>query len=74
MVNECGGVVEPERDVDAANRRQDIGEDAVAARITGNVVEQDGLIADPALIDIDGAADLALALGAVDVLQFAGRP
>jgi hypothetical protein len=66
-------VSSPEGDVDAANRGQDIGEDAVAARVAGNVVKQHGLVADPALIDVDDAANFALALGTRDVLQFAGR-
>ena len=64
--------IEPQRDVDAPHRGEDIGEDAVAARKAGHVVEQHGLVADPALIDVDDAADFLLALGAVDVLQLAG--
>jgi hypothetical protein len=40
----------------------------MAARMTGNVIEQHGLVADLALIDIDDAADFAFALGALDVL------
>ena len=52
-------------------RGQDIGEDAVAARIARHVVEQHRLVADSALIDVDDAADLLLALGAGDVLQLA---
>ena len=44
----------------------------MAARIARHVVEQHRLVADPALIDVDDAADLLLALGAGDVLQLAG--
>ena len=44
----------------------------MAARIARHVVEQHRLVADVALIDVDDAADLLLALGAGDVLQFAG--
>ena len=44
----------------------------MAARIAGHLVEQHRLVADVALVDIDDAADLLLALGALDVLQFAG--
>ena len=43
----------------------------MAARITRHVVEQHRLVADAALVDVDDAADLLLALGAGDVLQFA---
>ncbi len=43
----------------------------MAARKAGHVVEQHRLVADAALIDVDDAADLLLALGALDVLQFA---
>ncbi len=44
----------------------------MAARKAGHVVEQHRLVADVALIDVDDAADLLLALGARDVLQLAG--
>jgi hypothetical protein len=77
VMNELGGArvgIEPERDIDAANRGQDVGEDPVAAGITGNIVEQDCLVANPPLINIDDAADLELAIGTPDVLQLAGRP
>jgi len=68
-----GGVrVKAERDVDAAHRGQDVGEDAVPARIARHVVEQHRPVADAALVDVDDAADLLLALGARDVLQLAG--
>ena len=40
---------------------------AMAARITRNVIEQHGLVADSALIDVDDAADLALTFSAFDV-------
>ena len=50
--------------VDAADRGQDVGQDAVTLRIARDVVEQHHRVADLALIDVDDAADLALALGA----------
>src|ERR1700692_44390 len=68
-MHQLGGTgigIEPERDVDAPHRGQNIGEDTMAARIAGHVVEQHGLVADLALIDVDDAADLFLALGAGD--------
>ncbi len=74
IVHEVDGArvrVEPQRDVDAAHRGENVGEDAVAARKAGHVVEQHGLVADLALIDVDDAADFLLALGALDVLHFA---
>ena len=52
------------RHVDAADRGEDVGEDAIALGVAGNVVEQHRRVADLALIDVDDAADLALALGA----------
>ena len=67
----AGVGIEPERDVDAPDRGEDVGEDAPAARKSRHVVEQHRLVADAALIDVDDAADLLLALGAGDVLQFA---
>src|SRR5712671_5262672 len=45
----------------------------MALRISRDVVEQHQRIADLALIDVDDAADLALALGAADVRDFASR-
>ena len=72
VVHQLDGVgvgVEAERDVDAPHRGQDIREDAVAAREAGHVVEQHRLVADAALVDVDDAADLLLALGALDVLH-----
>src|SRR5262249_4904436 len=65
--------IEPERDIDPAHRGQNVGQDPMAARKSGNVVEQHGLVADAALINIDDAADFALALGAFDVLNLFGR-
>src|SRR5215472_888335 len=65
--------IEPERDIDPAHRGQNVGQDPMAARKSGNVVEQHGLVADAALINIDDAADFALALGAFDVLNLLGR-
>ena len=64
--------IKPQRDVDAPQRGENVGEDAVAARKAGHVVEQHGLVADAPLIDIDDAADFPLALGAGNVLQLAG--
>ena len=62
----------PERQVDAPDRGQDIGEDAIAARISGNVVEEDSGIAHSPLIEVDDPADLPLALGAHHELHLAG--
>ena len=61
------------RHVDAADRGEQVRQDAVALGIAGDVVEQHQRIADLALEDIDDAADLALALGAADVRHLAGR-
>ncbi len=41
----------------------------MTARMAGNVVEQNGLVADPALIDVDDAADFFFEFGARDVLK-----
>ena len=62
-----------EREIDAAHRGEDVGQDAMALRIAGDVVEQHRRIAGLALEDVDDAADLALALGARDVRHLAGR-
>ena len=61
------------RHVDAADRGEQVRQDAMALGIAGNVVEQHQRIADLALVDVDDAADLALALGAADVRHLAGR-
>src|SRR6185312_6767524 len=53
------------------DRREDVGDDAPAAWKARHIVEQHRLVADAALVDVDDAADLLLALGAGDVLQFA---
>jgi hypothetical protein len=45
----------------------------MALGIARDVVEQHQRIADLALVDVDDAADLALALGAADVHHLAGR-
>ena len=60
------------RHVDAADRGEQIGQDAVALGVAGDVVEQHQRVADLALVDVDDAADLALALGAADVHDLAG--
>ena len=60
------------RHVDAADRGQQVGQDAMALGIAGDVVEQHQRVADLALVDVDDAADLALALGAADVRHLAG--
>src|SRR5215471_3145973 len=65
--------IEPERDIDPAHRGQNVGQDPMAARMSRNVVEQHGLVADAALINVDDAADFALSLGAFDILKLASR-
>ena len=62
-----------ERDVDAAHAGQDVGDDAVTLRVTGDLVEHDGRAVARALVDVDDAADLPLALGAGDELELACR-
>src|SRR5262249_26235673 len=64
-----GGVAH--RQVDAADRREDVGEDTVSLRIAGDLVEQHGRGADSALEDVDDAADLALAVSAADMPDLA---
>ena len=59
--------------VDAADRGQDVGDDAMALGIAGDFVEQDRLVAGLALVEIDDAADLLVAVRAGDVLDFARR-
>src|SRR5262245_1695054 len=61
-----------DRDVDPRHGGEHIGENPVAFRIAGDVVEQNRLVADPALIDIDDAADFLLAFGTADLLQLVG--
>ena len=62
-----------ERQMDALDRGEDIGDHAMAARIAGHVVEQHGRIAGLALVEIDDAADLLLAVRPRDVLDLARR-
>ena len=45
----------------------------MALGIAGDVIEQDRLVAGLALVEIDDAADLLVAVGAGDVLDFARR-
>jgi len=42
----------------------------MTARMAGNVVEQNGFVADPALIDVDDTADFFFEFGTCDVLEF----
>ena len=53
-----------ERDVDARDRGEDVGDDAVALGKAGDLVEHHRRIAHLAHIDVDDAADLFLRLGA----------
>ena len=62
-----------QREVDAPDRGEDVRENAVAARVARNVVEQHGAVAHLAHVEVDDAADLVLALGAADLLQLARR-
>src|SRR5262249_12577580 len=57
--------------VDARNRGEDVGDDAVALGKAGDLVEQHRGIAHLAHIDVDDAADLLLRLGAGDDLELA---
>ncbi len=62
-----------QRQMNALDRGEDIGDDAVAARIARHLVEEHRLVAGLALVEIYDAADLVLAIGAGDVLDFSGR-
>ena len=59
-------------DVDARHRGQDIGEDARSLGKSGNLVEHDGRIAHPPLVDVDDAADFLLRLGTADGRELPG--
>src|SRR5262249_54377178 len=61
-----------EGEVDAPHRGEDVRDHAIARRIAGYVVEQDGRAAARALVDVDDAADLLLALGTADRGELAG--
>src|SRR5205085_7216685 len=60
-----------EREVNAPDGGQNIGDDAVAFRVAGDVIEQHGGITGLALIEIDNAANLFLAAGAMDMPDLA---
>src|SRR5215467_5969989 len=57
--------------MDAANGGEDVRENTVAFGIPRNLIEQDGAVAGLALVEVDDPADLLLAIGAGDVLDFA---
>ena len=62
-----------EREIDPPHRGEDVRDHAVAARKAGDVVEHHRRRAHGALIDVDDAADLLIALGAGDGHELAGR-
>jgi hypothetical protein len=68
-----GGVRrQAKRHLDALGRGENVGKRAISARIARNIVEQDRLVADLALVEVDNAADLVLTVGASDHLQVVG--
>ena len=63
---------EPQGDIDARHRGEDVGKHPGAFREPGNLVEHHGGVSHAPLIDIDYPADLLLGLGSGDKLELAG--
>jgi broad specificity phosphatase PhoE len=64
---------QPERHIDARNRSQDVGNDAVAAGKPRHFIEQQRRMAHFPLVDVNEATDLLLMLGALDRLKLPRR-
>src|SRR5262245_42911673 len=65
---------QPQCYVDARNRSEDVGDDAMTLWVTRDFVEHDRRIAHSSHIDVYNAADLLLRLGAGNDLEFARGP
>jgi hypothetical protein len=72
QINLPGGDRHADRQIDARYRGENIRKNAIAAGKTRDVVKQDRLVADFALIDVDDTADFLLQLGAADLLELIG--